>query len=872
MIRPTYKKLDRFGVQGRIGFDPTKSNANIPLYDAVQKLIAGKHGLAGAGGPVANRIVTENMFQQSNVFNTPNDRDAVTERMERQFTEQLKTLVGNQAQAAGMQIPEFLQSQGIHGVQQFGSGDNIRYSAFSNDDFIHTSFNPLTGSNERALKAMMTKSGAKPVISGGTNERRTMEVYLREAEFKAAQKMTNMKAKKLNIGTSNKGDLEAIYATQRQRSEIKSKHSRNKNDVALSLMEDENSPIREEVRSKILKQEREKEIWAQETETLKEKGLISGDKNQAEKERKQSPAAAAAKGMMAVISRIGTTISTIKNLVGTMIGLLKTIAMQTGRIVMDSATLGIDPQVAKRMQLWGAKNPNYTEGNEFLLLDAVKEFKAKFGDLIRFDKNANFSSAAFNDYSELIDPTLKASLQKNPLMGTQLIYGAMAKRYMSMGSPEAKRKELMKQQTVLTDEWGSTFAQAYLALIKSGEEGKWLTKGNAANIFNEAIEGNKVHRSSSGVHLDHLVGGVNSAVNISHNNRNLNNVLGDVALIKDALLMKLLTKIDMLIQVMDMLTVALLTVFKSLNVSGAKEGLDEFNKARTERAHEGYKNLRTNSLKYRNDAEAGITAFLAQKGLKGDVLSSARTSIFSSIFSGEALPENYKGVVDGQRGLEILAAVAAFKTSQQKLREIYSDVSKKGIFRHSGDTMNMMYESGSVFQELKGIYNNPNDELSQAFIDRVEGRRLSKEQRSKLKTNLFDTDPGSKVKMYLDPFNLIETEVDVPGGSTGGGNDALDIEAEAAEKKVIDNMKKFRFGKKQGFNFNLYKRLSDSLASSQLPSVGGGLTTSSEPFVITHNVNLSVDGAKVLSKTDTLYSNSEKQFFLNNTQHKVRIS
>ncbi len=111
---------------------------------------------------------------------------------------------------------------------------------------------------------MMTKAGAKPVISGGTNERRTMEVYLREAEFKAAQKMTNMKAKKLNIGTANKGDLEAIYATQRQRSEIKSKHSRNKNDVALSLMEDENSPIREEVRSKILKQEREKQIFTEE--------------------------------------------------------------------------------------------------------------------------------------------------------------------------------------------------------------------------------------------------------------------------------------------------------------------------------------------------------------------------------------------------------------------------------------------------------------------------------------------------------------------------------------------------------------------------------------------------------------------------------
>jgi hypothetical protein len=148
MIRPTYKKLDRFGVQGRIGFDPTKSNANILLYDAVQKLIAGKHGLAGSGGPVANRIVTGNMFQQSNVFNTPNDRDAVTERLERQFTEQLKTLIGDQAQAAGCKYLNFYSHKEYMGVQQFGSGDDIRYSAFSNDDFIHTSFNPLTGSNE----------------------------------------------------------------------------------------------------------------------------------------------------------------------------------------------------------------------------------------------------------------------------------------------------------------------------------------------------------------------------------------------------------------------------------------------------------------------------------------------------------------------------------------------------------------------------------------------------------------------------------------------------------------------------------------------------------------------------------------------------
>ena len=180
MIRPIQKKKDVYGIQGKVAFDPTKPDVDIPLYKEIEKFIQGAMGLGGSGGVLANKIKTGKSYQASHVFNTPGEREEVTERLNTQLTEFLRNKIGSLVDAQGLSISGFLQSKGIHGIRQEGTGEDAKYSAYKRDDFLHTSQNPVTGSTEKLVKAYMKGAGAVFQISGGTNENRRLEAYLRK--------------------------------------------------------------------------------------------------------------------------------------------------------------------------------------------------------------------------------------------------------------------------------------------------------------------------------------------------------------------------------------------------------------------------------------------------------------------------------------------------------------------------------------------------------------------------------------------------------------------------------------------------------------------------------------------------------------------
>jgi len=275
-IRSVLKKLDRPGVQGSVSFDPTLPNANVPLFTEIKKIISGDLGIGGAGGELASKLQTGKSFQASHVFQNAEERDKVTERLNSQLTEFLQARMGAEAEKQGKSIPDYLKDQGIHGISQIGAGKEAKLSAYKQDDFVKAALNPVTSSNERLAKAYLKKIGAQTETFGGSNEERKLSFYGRPEEVDFVNKKTKETTKKLNAGLGNLGDMEGIYASKSQREEIKAKQKTSKNERAAKLMKGSESPIAEEVRSDILRQEQRKKIYAQEYAGMVERGEIEG--------------------------------------------------------------------------------------------------------------------------------------------------------------------------------------------------------------------------------------------------------------------------------------------------------------------------------------------------------------------------------------------------------------------------------------------------------------------------------------------------------------------------------------------------------------------------------------------------------------------
>ena len=864
MIDPKVSQQRRFGIQGGVSFDP--KTANVPLYKAIETFLKGAQGLGGSGGTLANAPQLPAGFQQSHVFNNMSMRQQVQERLEKQLTEHLQALVGEQAAAQNLSIPAFLQNQGIRGISETKTGN---LSAYKTDNFLKTSFNPIASSTERMAKASMKMTGAIPTISGGSNEHRRLSAYLRAPEARHIVSMAQQTAEEVSAGTYNKGPMEGLYASAGDRIDARSRQKTIQNLAGTFDLESRSPSALEEAKSMMLKQQAKKDLYISAKKELIASGELPDDnKDGKEKERKQSPAAAAAKGAIMVISKISAVLDTMKTMVGTMVSYLTKISMDMGRLISDSAEVGIDPNLADRMRRWGLANPTYSGGNETIAMDALKEFNSKYGDITRLDSNANFKSSAFNKYASNIGLTVDAALMQNPLQGMKEIYGSMASAYVDSGKSS---HELQTQIRVLQEDFGSNFAKFYTGLIKSSEAQGWLNKGTARNIFDEATSPSRIDKlETTGVRLDSITGQHADAVGIEHNTKSVNAVLGDIAKLQNALFMMLLSNMDIIIQILLGISKGIMGLMVKLGVPGAKEGLETLTKTEKGMALSGYRGHLTNTEKYRADSEARITEYLKSKGLEGDELSSARNDIFNRLSSNQEMPEAYKDVLKGDRGYKIIAGNAIYNRGQQEADIMYQNI-QKGNFVTSGDAFNLANKAGYDIKK-KGERYGSRGTLNYGYVDSVTGTRLGKGTLTDIDMDVSgessDTSPAA---MNLDPFGLFQTEVKVPKGMRR--RQSVDPDAQKASEEIMNGIpgwmkgKKKTEAKKPGVSYNPYSGVSDMLASNQFSSgASGAKALEDTTFRVINEVIVKDGKGNVIATNISTLSDREKLTSWQSTQ------
>lgn len=831
MIRPNMIKQDRYGVQGRLSFDPTLSSANPIVYNKIKKFIMSEGGLAGSGGDLANKFQTGKEFQVSHVFNSPEDRDAVTGRLNQQFTQFLRDTYGGHASERNMSIPAFLQTQGIHGIQQFGSGKDASFSAYHPDDFKQVSFNPLTGSTEKMIKAYARMKGAMPQISGGTNEKRRMSLYARPEDVKYISSKLNTSKKKLATGTYSKGDLEAVYGTLRQKAEIKRLQTITKNNNAINLLDNEDSLIASEMSSKILKQQKEKELYNKIYQEKVDRGEITDNR----KRDKTSPAVAAAKGFMGVLSSIKTVLLNIRSFAATMAGLLKDMAVSLSKLVMDAASTGIDPQLAKRMQMWGQQNIGFTQGNENLALDATKAFNTQFGNIVRLGKNADFGEAGFlGKASTILRPLIESALKKSPEQGMNDIFGGLAQQYVSA---KDKKGELHKQTQALTSVFGETVSSFYVALLKAAEAQGRLTKDKAKNLFRDSFSIDNVRAArATGVNWYQYLPANDLPLSVEERAEKANQLSGAIEQFKQALIDVLANRLDLVHTAMQALIEALLMVGVVFRVQGADKELARF---REEKTAVGEKNFLT-TLSTQTKAAALLDAKIEALVPKDK----------SAAFRSNAI----KGM---KASLKKDGSLTYYLTNRndywKKLTE--SEAAKEIVVLHNFvkylDSYTKDYERGEFFVEPVSIKKAGDRSGTQRLLTKIYGKSMSHAE-------------------YSELVNKLSAEVEKPKGS----------QDKAEEGKKIEGGKKIKGGKgttprldpkaDKPLGLNLPNNFLDSLQgpllkflvpdTKNIASAGVPLNNSSE---MTYNLNLTINKKEQLKETNAL--NGEKQKYLANT-------
>lgn len=849
MIRPNMKKLDRYGVQGRLSFDPTLSSANPIVYNEIKKFIMSERGLAGSGGDPANKFQTGKGFQASHVFNSPEDRDAVTGRLNQQFTQFLRDTYGGQAAERNMSIPAFLQTQGIHGIQQFGSGKDASFSAYHPDDFKQVSFNPLTGSTEKMIKAYAKMKGAMPQISGGTNEKRRMSLYARPEDEKYISSMLNTSKKKLATGTYSKGDLEAIYGTSSQKAEIKSLQTITKNNNAINLLDDEDSPVASEMRSKILKQQKEKELYNKTYQGMVDKGEITDDR----KRDKTSPAVAAAKGFMGVLSSIKTVLLNIRSFAATMAGLLKDMAVSLGKLVMDAASTGIDPQLAKRMQMWGQQNIGFTQGNENLALDATKAFNTQFGNIVRLGKNADFGEAGFlGKASTILRPLIESALKKSPEQGMNDIFGGLAQQYVSA---KDKKGELHEQTQALTSVFGETVSSFYVALLKAAEAQGRLTKDKAKNLFRDSFSIDNVRAArATGVNWYKYLPASDLQYSVEEKAKKSSELAGEIEQFKQALKDVLANRLDLVKTAMENLVKALLWLGSVFNPS-MKVDYDNFV---NETNKEGFKNfqgtLETN-FKTKSWLDNKIETFIDKvspehkAGVKQAILQSLVDTGNLSEFEKSA--PNWKKKIDSKEGQDIVLGYEYYKTLSQRVND---------------------YKYGS---------SNPETITALRAIELSRGQQALTNAGIKLSHAEYYK-RAKELAKEIEKTPLSKEELEQKARIEQGKPTEPTLKEEFGEVWAEIFMQYFlpRKSKKNSTNLNRVLQTPDfipanlpgTLLKSLVPdtknmaSAGGTLNNSSE---MTYNLNLTINGKEQLKATNVL--NGEKQKYLANNNSTFRI-
>ena len=862
IVDPVIEEQDRYGIKGRIKFDRTKPNTDVRIYQDLVNFIKSVQGLGGSGGAVGKQQINPDSFAQINVFSAPTTREKVKQRLEKQLTQYLEEKYADIAEALNMTIPEFLKSRGISGLKEIPRGKKRKYTFYESTNLIETVQNPLTGSNEKLLKAFLNKTGSVLEIFGGTNEGRRLRAFVTPDEAKYIRMKTEATAEALNTGTYNKSDLEAIYATQDQRLKAKFRKDSAKNNLIERLLTEEDSPAVEAVRAEILRQHSKKLLRKQLTEEM---GLDDGGRRQGALKMSKGNALFAA-----VVLTIGI-ISSIKSLVSSMVSILKKISVDMGKLIHDSASLGLDPELLDRMRRWGLANPTYTGGNEFLLIDAFKEYNNQFGNILRLDSNQDFKSLAYNKYHKLITTIVQSAIKENPYEGLSEVFNTLARAYLESGR---SAQELKRQTIALTDTFrGGAVANAYIALLKSAEANKLLSKKTAENFLEANLNPNYIDRLSMGVHVDQLTGGSADVVGVEGNAEVMNDLLGDMNKIQNALYMMLIKNLDVIIQILFTVAKAVLGLANVFKVEGAAEALEALSSTEKRMAETGTRNLMMNTQKFYQDAENLLTGELKKQGYKGEGLKNAREEILSTLLAKAPLDKKYSFLQKNPAVFsQILDDLAAYEEGARQTNKSLL-AAKKGFFTTTGDGFTL-FTTGerNAYRERYGIVGYPakytnvrralNLNLGQDFLTEMDAALKSPIRKFfDPKLNILRLVSGGPPVFVEEPDYFFERRRLNP--------ERLQEQTNRFIRNLVPFKRPKSLEKSTGFLLpdETFNYLAPISPITPLISKGG---VSNEPFEVVNRVEITVDDKLVASNVGTLAEENKRRYFNNSAKVTMR--
>ena len=860
IVDPVIEEQDRYGVKGRIKFDRTKPNTDVRIYQDLVNFIKSVQGLGGSGGAVGKQQINPDSFAQINVFSAPTTREKVKQRLEKQLTQYLEEKYADIAEALNMTIPEFLKSRGISGLKEIPRGKKRKYTFYESTNLIETVQNPLTGSNEKLLKAFLDKTGSVSEIFGGTNEGRRLRAFVTPDEAKYIRMKTEATAEALNTGTYNKSDLEAIYATQDQRLKAKFRKDSAKNNLIERLLTEEDSPAVEAVRAEILRQHSKKLLRKQLTEEM---GLDDGGRRQGALKMSKGNALFAA-----VVLTIGI-ISSIKSLVSSMVSILKKISVDMGKLIHDSASLGLNPELLDRMRRWGLANPTYTGGNEFLLIDAFKEYNNQFGNILRLDSNQDFKSLAYNKYHKLITTIVQSAIKENPYEGLSEVFNTLARAYLESGR---SAQELKRQTIALTDTFrGGSVSNAYIALLKSAEANGILSKKTAENFLEANLNPNYIDRLSMGVHVDQLTGGSADVVGVEGNAKVMNDLLGDMNKIQNALYMMLIKNLDVIIQILLGVAKAVLGIANVFRVEGAAEALKALSSTEKRMAEMGTRNLMMNTQKFYQDAENLLTGELKKQGYKGEGLKNTREEILSTLLAKAPLDKKYSFLQKNPAVFsQILDDLAAYEEGTRQTNNSLL-AAKKGSFTTTGIGFNL-FTAGerNAFRETYGIVGYParytnvsralNLNLGQDFLTEMDAAFKSPIRKS------FDLNAPRYQMESVEP--TVE-EPDYFFERRRLNPERLQEQMNRSIRNLVPFKRTKSLEKSTGFLLpdETFNYLAPISPITPLISKGG---VSNEPFEVVNRVEITVDDKLVASNVGTLAEENKRRYFNNSAKVTMR--
>jgi hypothetical protein len=758
-IDPKPSQQRRYGIQGAVGFDP--KIADIPLYRAVEAIIKGDLGLGGAGGTLANAPKLPAGFQQSYVFNKSTERSQVMSRLEAQLTEKLQALVGEQAQASNMSIPDFLRKMGISGISETGTGN---LTAYKTDNFLKTSFNPILNSTERMVKTAMKMGGAFPV-STGANEHKRVTAYLRPAQAKQAIEMAQRTADAVFTGTDNRSDLEGSYLSAGDRIFAKNKRKAVRNAAGTFDLENQTPATIEEMESRILKQQAEKKQYRLAMGNLQRKGLVDPDPvapppvnpEEAMREKilkayqekalskkvygdlqkeghipaddKGDNAKAAAKGMLTGMFKILDVVNIIRGLTSSAVAYLNNIAGVVGGLVKNSAPLGVGRLEATQLMNFGRFKKVYNGGDENVMLNAGKAFAKNAGDILS-SGTLNYTPLAFHGYSDLINPIIKMSVdQVQPARIMETVYNRMAQDYFNIEGEgaEQKRSTLFAKQLKALESLPGT-AAGYESMILTGDYTGMINKDNAGNMYKVLLGGvsGKKGKDTKGHLVNSAIQGMEGAPEGSKSDIDkLNDILEVLQRIEDALLRTILANMDAIVRLLMDIAGGIVKFafgekspqYRSLiatDVEMGKKGFAQMNYSAAQAKKDAVEILMTKRNKSLTDA----------------------TNIVETFESIEKSEERFGSFLKGKDEKQLLVDLLMYKKMADKKREYLTQKGDK-LFTDSGDLESHGNRDAAEFNEIMQKHTNTNLQWEQ--VQRIKRKKpttteLYQEKRDKTRT------------------------------------------------------------------------------------------------------------------------------------------